>query len=377
MISLIVDLHKHRERIYKQKILLKDMEEEIKNLTKVWLQAITSLTYCHLITSRIPKGFPRLISFLPIFYLFITLPLALSTFHLTGVTSFFLSWLANFKLLLFAFHQGPLSETNKLQHFILVASLPIKITPNLPPKSKNNTNLSPHIPHPTHETHQASNFLKLAIKIALLVMLLLVYDYRQYLLPYLVLVLYCCHVYLELEILLALGAIPAHIFGLVIEPQFNEPYLATSLQDFWGRRWNLVVSSILRPTVYIPVRRISSCVIGKRWGRSLAVVATFVVSGLMHELIYYHVIRVPPTGEATQFFVLHGGCVAVEILVKEALADRWQLPPLVSRLCTVAFLAVTGIWLFLPQPLRSNMEEKGLGELLVLIDCIKRVIGKR
>ncbi|XP_044473169.1 LOW QUALITY PROTEIN: probable long-chain-alcohol O-fatty-acyltransferase 5 [Mangifera indica] len=352
------------------------MEEEIKNLTKVWLPAITSLTYCHLITSRIPKGFPRLISLLPIFYLFITLPLALSSSHLTGVTSFFLTWLANFKLLLFAFHQGPLSETNKLQHFILVASLPIKIT-QLPHKSKNNTNPSPQIPHPTQEPHQGSSFLKLAIKIALLVMLLLVYDYRQYLHPHLVLVLYCCHLYLELEIILALAAIPAHIFGFEIEPQSNEPYLATSLQDFWGRRWNLMVSSILRPTVYIPVQRISSCVIGIRWGRLLGVVATFVVSGLMHELIYYHVIRVPPTWEVTQFFVLHGGCVAVEILAKEALADRWQLPPLVSRVCTVAFVVVTGIWLFFPQPLRSNTVEKAVGELLALVDYIKRVIGKR
>ncbi|KAJ6779053.1 LONG-CHAIN-ALCOHOL O-FATTY-ACYLTRANSFERASE 3-RELATED [Salix koriyanagi] len=28
--------------------------------------------------------------------------------------------------------------------------------------------------------------------------------------------------------------------GLELEPQFNDPYLSTSLQDFWGRRWNLM-----------------------------------------------------------------------------------------------------------------------------------------
>lgn len=35
---------------------------------------------------------------------------------------------------------------------------------------------------------------------------------------------------------------------------FDEPYLATSLQDFWGRRWNLMVSSIFRSAIYAPTR---------------------------------------------------------------------------------------------------------------------------
>ncbi|KAJ4866546.1 putative long-chain-alcohol O-fatty-acyltransferase 3 [Raphanus sativus] len=32
--------------------------------------------------------------------------------------------------------------------------------------------------------------------------------------------------------------------GCDLEPQFNEPYLATSLQDFWGRRWTSMVTAI-------------------------------------------------------------------------------------------------------------------------------------
>ncbi|XP_031286468.1 probable long-chain-alcohol O-fatty-acyltransferase 1 [Pistacia vera] len=350
------------------------MEGEIKNLTKVWILAFTCLSYCYLITSRIPKGFLRLISLLPIIYLFITLPLSLSSFHLTGVTSFFLTWLANFKLLLFAFGQGPLSQPNKLFHFVLLASLPIKIKPNPPPKSKNDKNPSPQISNPIQKSHQFSNSIKLVIKIVLLVMLLLVYDYRKYLYHHVILALYCCHLYIELEIVLAICATPAHIFGFELEPQFNEPYLTTSLQDFWGRRWNLMVTNILRPTVYFPVQHISTLIVGQQRAQLLGVVATFVVSGLMHEALYYYLTRMSPTWEVTGFFVVQGVCVAAEILVKKGLADRWQLPSMVSGLLTVVFVAVTGVWLFFPQLLRSNSDEKALGEFSVLVDCIKRVL---
>lgn len=86
-------------------------------------------------------------------------------------------------------------------------------------------------------------------------MILEAYDYKPNLHPYVLLGLYHCHSYLAIEIILSLAASPARlILGLRLEPQFNnEPYLATSLQDFWGRRWNLATVSILHSTVYEPV----------------------------------------------------------------------------------------------------------------------------
>jgi hypothetical protein len=55
------------------------------------------------------------------------------------------------------------------------------------------------------------------------------------------------------------------------------------------------------------------------------VIAGFLVSGLMHELIFYYFTRAYPTWEVTWFFVLQGVCVAIEIVVKKAVTDRWQL----------------------------------------------------
>ncbi|CAA2960022.1 acyl- --sterol O-acyltransferase 1-like [Olea europaea subsp. europaea] len=101
------------------------------------------------------------------------------------------------------------------------------------------------------------------------------------------------------------------------EPQFDEPYLATSLQDFWGRRWNLMVSNILRPTVYDPVLSISRQVIARKWAALPPVLATFLVSGLMHELVFYNIGRLKPTGEVMCFFLLHGVSLAMEIGIKK------------------------------------------------------------
>lgn len=113
------------------------MEEELKNFIKVWITTILCLCYCHYIVSRlIPKGLLRLISLLPVFYLFITTPLTLHSFHLCGLTIFFLVGLGIFKLLLFSFNLGPLSPPQpSLFHFISIACLPIKIKQNPNPKS--------------------------------------------------------------------------------------------------------------------------------------------------------------------------------------------------------------------------------------------------
>lgn len=356
------------------------MDTEIQRFIKVWITAILCLCYCYFIASRIPKGFLRLLSLLPIFYLFLTLPLNLSSIHLGGVTTFFLVWLGTFKLLLFSFNQGPLASSPNIFHFISIASLPIMLKQH--PQSTPTKNYT----DPPHQSTQniekpkkdlfftsTSKSLLLFPKVLILAMIIRAYDYRENLHPDLILILYCCHVYLGIELVLALSSAPVRaIFGFEIEPQFNEPYLSTSLQDFWGRRWNLMVTNILRPTVYVPVRRMSTYFVGHSCGTSIAMLATFLASGLMHELIYYYLTRAPPTWEVTWFFVIHGVCTAVEVAAKKVLVRRrWRLPRLVSWLLTLAFLAVTGKWLFFPQLLRNGVDVKAIGEYAILVDFVK------
>ncbi|CAH2069868.1 unnamed protein product [Thlaspi arvense] len=332
------------------------MEEELKNFMKVWVSAIISISYCYYLSTRIKSGVFRLLSVLPVCALFLFLPLFFSSVHFTGFTAFSLTWLANFKLILFSFDNGPLYPfPPNISQFICFACFPIKRQQN--PKSQ-------------------TQFPKwvFAIKVAIFGILLRTYDYKQYISPTVLLILYCLHIYLEFEILLApLKVLLSFTLGCDLEPQFNEPYLSISLQDFWGRRWNLMVPAILRPAVYVPVRRITERKMNSDKALFLGVFATFLVSGAVHELIFFYFTREAPTGEVTWFFVLHGACTAVEVAAKRtSLFRRWKISLLVSRLLTVGFVGLTGGWLFFPQLTRSGMIERLSNEAFLFIDFFKR-----
>lgn len=74
---------------------------------------------------------------------------------------------------------------------------------------------------------------------------------------------------------MALGL--ALLFGVVLPQNFETPYRATSIQDFW-RRWHMTLSRFLRDYLYIPLG-------GSRGGLPLqvwALFATMALGGLWH-----------------------------------------------------------------------------------------------
>ena len=331
------------------------MEAEILNFIKIWSLAIASACYSYSLSRifHIPPNLLRFFFILPIIYLFTILPLSLTSFHLGGPTIFYLVWLGNFKLLLYSFDLGPLSSNPNisLSHFISIALLPIKVNSKPPQKWK--------------------LFRSLLFLAKLLVFFLVVkiYDYKQFLPKFVLLINYCCHLYLGVEVTLAITAFFVWAtLGLGLEAQFNEPYLTTSLQDYWARRWNLMVSDILRLSVYDPIRRVLFQLVGKKLARLCGMVGAFIVSGLMHEVIYFYFTRVRPTWEVTWFFVLHGVCTAVEVAVKEAVNGRFQLHRVVSGLLTIGFIGVTAWWLFLPQILRNGVDVKCFNEYPIMFN---------
>lgn len=367
------------------------MEREIRNFISVWAVAIASACYSYSLTRifHIPKGIPRLLFIIPVIYLFIVLPLSLSSFHLGGPTIFYLVWLANFKLILYSFDLAPLyTHPNKsLLHFISIALLPIKVkddpTQNekCPPQDSKiyGDPDDGQINQGRRERGKKELLLVLGrsvlfcVKLVAFALVVKIYDYKVKLPSFVILANYCCHLYLGVEVTLAVTAVVVRAtLGLDLDPQFNEPYLATSLQDFWGRRWNLMVSNILRLSVYNPIRRVASPLVGRRWAIVCGTLAAFMVSGLMHEVIFFYFTRVWPTWEVTWFFVLHGVCTAVEVAVKEAIAGRFRLHRVISGLLTIGFVGLTGVWLFLPQILRNGVDAKVINEYPVMIDFVKQ-----
>ncbi|XP_050208702.1 acyl-CoA--sterol O-acyltransferase 1-like [Mercurialis annua] len=338
------------------------MESEFQNFIKVWITVIISLCYSYTIGKYFSKPTKRFVLILPVVSLFLYLPLNLHSPHLGGTTAFFIAWLANFKLLLFCFHKGPLSSDPNisLPLFVAVSCLPIKI-------SKNSSQTTQ-----THDPKLKNGFVNYAIKGILVAVMVRGYDYSDRMNPNLIPVLYAFHVYFLLEIILAVTAFLARaILGIELEPQFNEPYLSTSLQDFWGHRWNLMVTSILRPTVYEPTRFIFTRFIGRTWATLPAVFGTFVVSAVMHELMFYYLGRVKPTGDISVFFLLHGFCLTAEIALKKALNGRWRLPGLVSGFLTVGFVLTTGFWLFFPKFVQYKIDVKAFEDYAALGAIVK------
>ncbi len=90
-------------------------------------------------------------------------------------------------------------------------------------------------------------------------------------------VLYSIQLYTDFLgcVCIAMGA--AEVFGISLQTNFERPYLAVSVKDFW-RRWHISLSSWLRDYVYIPLG-------GSRKGvfrKYVNLIVTFLVSGIWH-----------------------------------------------------------------------------------------------
>ncbi|MGA7791938.1 MAG: MBOAT family protein [Candidatus Acidiferrales bacterium] len=85
--------------------------------------------------------------------------------------------------------------------------------------------------------------------------------------------------------------------GVDARPIMQAPLSATSLSDFWGRRWNLGFRQLTYRLIFQPVR--------SRSGVATATLLSFFASGLIHELV----ISLPARGGyglPTCYFVLQG-----------------------------------------------------------------------
>ncbi|PNY11633.1 hypothetical protein L195_g008244 [Trifolium pratense] len=116
----------------------------------------------------------------------------------------------------------------------------------------------------------------------------------------------------------------------------------------------------------------SKTVLGPQWAPLPGIIATFLVSGLMHELLFFHVTRVTPTWEVTCFFVLHGVCVVVEVGLMKWLGHRWRVHWAISGLITVAIVVATAAWLFFPPLLRDGADQRSIEELNNVVHCVLR-----
>ncbi len=118
----------------------------------------------------------------------------------------------------------------------------------------------------------------------------------------------------------------AMLMGLTFPQNFNRPFGAHSLGEFW-RRWHITLSRFVRDYVYIPLG-------GSRkghWRSELNLWLTMVVVGIWHGATWGFVV----------FGVMHGTWMAIE---REAGRRTTYRPPaVVGTLITVSYFALSAV----------------------------------
>ncbi|KAL6646713.1 hypothetical protein ACP70R_015407 [Stipagrostis hirtigluma subsp. patula] len=317
------------------------------SVVTVPLAAAVAMLYARLAASLVRPGLRRLLALAPVLLLLLKLPFAIPLFSARGMTAFSLVWLGEFKLLLLASGRGPLDPALRPLPFVFTAALPVKLLPRSPDGGA----------HGAAKTAAALPLLSLGLKIAVWVAIAHLMNSETQMHPYAAFTLYGVFTYCSLDILLPCLAAVGRVLGMELEPPFDRPYLSASLQDFWGRRWNLMASAVLRPAVYGPVRA--------RLGAAAGVLATFLVSGLMHEVVAYYLTFRAPTGQIAAFFLLHGVAVCAEKWCARRCAAR--PPRVVATPLVWGFVAGTAFWLFLPPIFGNGMDDLMFAEVWTFV----------
>ena len=159
-------------------------------------------------------------------------------------------------------------------------------------------------------------------------------------------VLYSFQIYFDFSGYTDIAIGSAGLFGIRLTQNFNRPYLASSVRDFW-KRWHISLSRWLKEYVYIPLG-------GNRkgfWRKQLNILITFLISGLWHG--------------ASVTFLLWGALHGV-LQVFENMFDRYRKRPdnKISRVFGIlfTFLLVTLAWVFFRIP--------GLGDLKTYVHSL-------
>lgn len=125
--------------------------------------------------------------------------------------------------------------------------------------------------------------------------------------------------------------------GVSVKPIMENPAKATSLTDFWGRRWNIAFRDLAHNFIFKPF--------AAKFGTKIALCLSFIFSGILHELV----ISVPagggyglPTG---YFFLQAIGMLLERRLFKNVHSSKKHIA---RWLLTHSFTVLPAYFLFHP-----------------------------
>lgn len=140
----------------------------------------------------------------------------------------------------------------------------------------------------------------------------------------LVMVCYSLQIYFDFSGYCDMAYGMGYMLGVKLPVNFNSPYKAKSISDFWDR-WHMTLTRFFTKYIYIPLG-------GNRKGKVrtyINVMIVFLVSGLWHG--------------ANWTFILWGALHGIASVLERMLhVDNWKIPKLI-KLC-VTFILVTFAW---------------------------------
>jgi len=148
-------------------------------------------------------------------------------------------------------------------------------------------------------------------------------------------VLYSFQLYLDFDGYSNIAIGVSKLFGIEMKKNFNTPYLAQSIMEFWDR-WHISLSTWLKKYIYIPLG-------GNRKGllrKYINILIVFIISGIWHG--------------STSVFLIWGIGHGVVNIIENVLADAFKQvrfftePGLVQRWVKKSFnfVIVTILWVF-------------------------------
>ncbi|KAK9905470.1 hypothetical protein WJX75_000391 [Coccomyxa subellipsoidea] len=248
---------------------------------------------------------------------------------------FLLTWLGTFKVLGLLINRGSLCEPLDCLQFLTVLWMPItpqsvqqnplSVVVGITKKKKGNL---PRISSNARLGEEAGSYLQLlagffakALVLGGVVYLLTNFSLQRRIVEF----LYALGMYAFLGLLMdGPATLASSLIGLKIAPHFDKPFLTSSVSDFWSRRWNLTAGNALRFLVYdtITEKRLIKTSRGNAMPsiglRRLGAASSFVVSGIVHEIILWYAIGHVPgvSGGWFIFFAIQGPLLAAESELK-------------------------------------------------------------
>lgn len=117
------------------------------------------------------------------------------------------------------------------------------------------------------------------------------------------------------------------VYGVKTQPIFNRPEMSCSMRDLWSKRWNLVFKNQFYEIVFSMISGDSNH--ATRRQKTLAAMATFLFSGVLHEYLILTTFGPNYVGYNLLYFLIHGLLTTLETLflngMLRKLSPLWRI----------------------------------------------------